>query len=143
VLHAEEDAGHVHRDHAVPGRQVEVDDAIRPVGDARIVERVVEAPEVLHRGTDHALDRCLVRDVDAQRECISPELLGGLLCVGLVDVGNDDLRATAHQKLRHGVSDAAGAAGDQCHFSIVNAHLGFISSRPSTRRALPPSRAAF
>ena len=93
VLHAEEHAGEVDVDRALPLGERVVDERLGVGRDAGVVHRAVEAAEAVDRGLHHRRDRAVVGDVGRDRDRVALDGARRADRRGLVDVGDDDARA--------------------------------------------------
>ena len=91
------------------------------MGDARIVEGVVELPECIHRGRHQASHLIFVGHVCFEEQALSPLGLYQCLCLGSslrIAVGYCDLGPPPSEEHGGCLADPAGATGHQCHLAI-------------------------
>jgi len=96
----------------------------RTDADAGVIHQNVEAAEVLDTFGDPIVARCFVGYVAGNRHGANArELfadLFGNVCRGLsADVEDRRVNAIRRQRLRHGLAQTAGAAGDESRFPCI------------------------
>jgi hypothetical protein len=94
-------------------------------GQRRVVVQHVDAAELRHRGPHDVPRRLLLREVAAERDCPrsrSPNLVGDLGGLRLVDVDDRDGGALAGQFVRRRRTDPARTPGDYRDLSGKSGH---------------------
>ena len=110
VLAAQEDRLEVDVLHPLPCLQRRFEHRRVVVGgDARVVEEHVDAAELVAHARVHVTHRCLVGDVDLERQVAGRTV---------VQVDADDASALARERLGGCRSDAPGRAGDHAHLPV-------------------------
>jgi hypothetical protein len=128
VLHAQEHAGHVNRNAALPLIDRVISKRRLTGLEAGIVERRVQAAEGVDRGLDHRLDLGFAADVGPLEHGLAARRLDFLDQIGargLVEVGDHHARATLGAEQRGRLAHAAGAAGDKHDLS---SHVDFLKT---------------
>ena len=101
---------------------------LHPAEDRGVVDQVVDAAELGKRLRGHLLGGVGIRDVDAHRQRVAALALdpvGDLLRALGVDVGDDNGRALAGQRLGVRLADAATGTGDDGHLvlELISVHV--------------------
>ncbi len=107
-----EHGGEVDRDDLVPDVRRHLLDRQRQPGDAGIVDQHVEPAERGHRLRHHAFDLGAHGHVAAARDQPG-DFFGDGRERRLVDVADEDFRASSRKGAREFTADAGGAGGDQ------------------------------
>ena len=142
VLHAQEDAAEVDGEGALPVLERDPLHGSRGAGDARIVDRAVDAAEGRDAVRDGGLDVGLARDVGlhaARDAALGLDLRDRLVGAALLAIAHDDARALAREQPGRRAPDAARGARHERDLSFDQARhrsaprLG--SDRTTRRRA--------
>jgi hypothetical protein len=110
---AEEDAGEVRRNHAVPVGIAHVGD-VGERADPGVVHEDIDAAEATHGGPDQAIDVRPLPHVGANRfeaMLVTRQRAPGRVEVFLAQPADRDVGALVEQRRRDGQADAAGATG--------------------------------
>ena len=128
-MHAEEYAGEVDRDHAIPFGHVGFADG-READDAGVVDQNVDAAKgFVHLG----YDRCPVGFIgNVEMKCLAAHFGGYGRCLIIENIGDRDGGTFAGQDAGELRAHAAGPTGDDGNLSVKLAHrLLLISGRCS------------
>ena len=105
-----------------------------------VVQQDVDASPLLDRRVGHRLCRRFVRNVDVQRDRLAAagfDLLGDLLGVGVVDLGDGDLGAFGDEPQRVRAPQALAGAGDDGDLPLKS--HGADASRAACARGSQPA----